>query len=113
MMAMNSSLASAPSAYPIDWNSISWKQVIVQVRKLQMRIAKAFREGKNSKAKSLQWILTHSFHAKLLAVKRVTQNRGSKTAGVDNVLWKTPTQKMQAVLSLKRRGYKTKPLKRI
>ena len=38
---------------------------------------------------------------------------GSKTPGMDNVLWKTSGQKMRAVLSLKRKGYQTKPLKRI
>jgi len=50
---------------------------------------------------------------KLLAVKRVVQNRGAKTPGIDNVVWKTSKQKMQAALALKRRGYKTKPLRRI
>jgi RNA-directed DNA polymerase len=78
-----------------------------------MRIAKAYREGKKSKVKALQWILTHSFSAKVLAVKRVVRNQGAKTPGVDNVVWNTSKQKMQAALSLKRRGYQTKPLKRI
>jgi len=63
--------------------------------------------------KALQWILTHSFAAKLLAVKRVVQNRGGKTPGVDGIVWNKPKKKMQAALSLKRRGYKAKPLKRI
>lgn len=78
-----------------------------------MRIAKATREGKHGKVKALQWILTHAFHAKLLAVKRVVLNPGSKTPGVDNILWKTENQKMQAALSLKRQSYQPKPLKRI
>lgn len=78
-----------------------------------MRIAKAVREGRHGKAKSLQWLLTHSFSAKLLAVKRVVQNAGGKTPGVDKIIWKTPQHKMQAALSLKRRGYKVKPLRRI
>ncbi|GAG86081.1 unnamed protein product, partial [marine sediment metagenome] len=41
------------------------------------------------------------------------KNRGSKTPGIDGVIWRTPKQKMNAALSLKRRGYKTKPLRRI
>ena len=97
----------------IEWNDIPWDHVTKTVRRLQMRIAKAYREGKHGKAKSLQWILTHSFYAKLLAVKRVTGNQGAKTPGIDNVAWQTPKQKMEAALSLKRRGYKTQPLKRI
>jgi RNA-directed DNA polymerase len=113
MTAMVLPIADAPSTTPLHWDTLNWSKAVAEVRKLQMRIAKAYREGKKSKAKALQWILTHSFSAKLLAVKRVTQNRGAKTPGVDNIVWKTPAQKMQAALSLKRRGYKTKPLKRI
>ncbi len=97
----------------IGWSGIPWNKVMKSVRRLQMRIAKAYREGKHGKAKSLQWILTHSFYAKLLAVKRVTENKGAKTPGVDKVVWRTPNQKMQAALSLKRRGYRTQPLRRI
>ncbi len=63
--------------------------------------------------KALQWLLTNSFTAKLLAVRRVTQSSGSKTPGVDGVLWRTPKQKTQAVQSLRRRGYKPQPLRRI
>lgn len=96
-----------------DWKAIDWPKVVVQVRRLQLRIAKAFREGKHNKVKALQWILTHSFSAKLMAVKRVTQNRGAKTPGVDGIVWRTPKQKMAAALSLKRRGYQTRPLKRV
>ncbi len=78
-----------------------------------MRIAKAVRENRYGKAKALQHLLSRSFYAKLLAVKRVTGNRGSKTAGVDGVTWTSPKQKMKAVLDLGKRGYKTLPLRRI
>lgn len=61
----------------------------------------------------MPWLLTHSLSAKLLAVRRVTQSSGAKTPGVDGVLWNTPKQKIQAVKSLQRRGYKTQPLRRI
>lgn len=84
-----------------------------QVKQLQRRIAKATREGKHRKVKSLQWLLTHSYCAKLLAVKRVTGNQGGKTAGIDKVIWRTTKQKIQASATLKRRGYKTLPLRRI
>jgi RNA-directed DNA polymerase len=47
--------------------------------------------------KALQWLLTHSFYAKALAVKRVTSNSGSRTAGMDKVLWKTPHAKFKAI----------------
>ena len=77
-----------------------------------MRIAKAIRAGKYGKAKALSWLLTHSRSAKLLAVKRVTENKGAKTPGVDNVRWRTDRQKYAAVQNLKRRGYRPLPLRR-
>jgi RNA-directed DNA polymerase len=113
MTTMNHLLDGAPSACEIDWDLICWDKVEKQVRRLQVRIAKAVREGRHGKAKALQWILSHSSSAKLIAVRRVTQNKGSKTAGVDNVIWTTPKQKMQAVEDIKQRGYQPLPLRRI
>jgi RNA-directed DNA polymerase len=83
------------------------------VNKLQARIVKAQKEGRYGRVKALQWTLTHSFYAKALAVKRVTSNNGSKTAGVDHVLWATSNAKFQAINCLKRRGYKPQPLRRV
>ncbi len=97
---------------PSEWDAIPWLEVKMKVERLQMRIAKATREGKHRRAASLQWILTHSYYAKLQAVKRVTTNKGKNTAGVDNVIWKTSAQKMAAVESLNRHGYKPLPLRR-
>ena len=88
------------------WDAIDWQTIEEQVRRLQMRIAKATREGRWGKVKSLQWLLTHSFAAKLLAVRRVTQNAGRNTAGVDGVVWKTAAQKHEAARSLQRRDYR-------
>jgi RNA-directed DNA polymerase len=95
------------------WKSINWKKYQVEVRKLQARIVKAQKEGKHGKVKSLQWILTHSFAAKALAVKRVTSNKGKHTSGVDNLQWSTSLSKLNAVQQLKRRGYNPLPLKRV
>lgn len=95
------------------WKSIEWDKVKAEVKRLQMRIAKAVREGKSNKAKSLQWILSHSYSTKLLAVRRVTSNKGAKTPGVDGEIWNTPARKMKGALSLTRRGYKALPLRRL
>lgn len=100
------SLTGAPSASELTWDVINWQCVSNEVKRLQMRIAKAVREKRYGKVKALQWLLTHSFTAKLLAVKRVTQNSGAKTPGIDGVLWKTPKQKIEAVELLQRRRYK-------
>lgn len=110
---MTLSLTGASSASKQTWESINWPHVNKEVKRMQMRIAKAVREKRYGKVKALQWLLTHSFSAKLLAVKRVTQNSGSHTPGVDGVLWRTSKQKRQEVDSLQRRGYQPQPLRRI
>lgn len=104
--------AGAPSAIK-HWKAINWRIVEDAVNRLQLRIAKAIKIGRFAKAKALQWLLTHSFYAKLLAVKRVTQNKGKRTPGVDGVIWKTDKQKLEAAHNLKRSGYKAQPLRRI
>jgi RNA-directed DNA polymerase len=103
----------APTGDVIKWHAIIWDAARRHVRRLQMRIAKAVKEGKPGKVKSLQWLLTHSFHAKLLAVKRVTSNQGKKTPGIDGILWRGNKAKVQAAISLKRHGYNPQPLRRI
>jgi RNA-directed DNA polymerase len=113
MTAMVTTPLTGAASSKANWDSIQWDPIKAEVRRLQMRIAKAIREGRHGKVKTLQWLLTHSFHAKLLAVKRVVQNHGGKTPGIDNVIWTTPQQKLKAAQSLKRRGYQTKPLRRI
>ena len=106
-------MTGAASDGKVDWHNIDWPQVHRTVRRLQMRIAKATREGRWGKVKALQWLLTHSLHGKMLAVKRVTENQGKRTPGVDGVTWSTPESKSKAVMSLKRRGYQPSPLKRV
>jgi RNA-directed DNA polymerase len=112
---MTAAIISLTGASPASatWDSINWKNTKAEVSRLQIRIAKAVSEGRHGKVKALQWLLTHSFHAKLLAVRRVVQNKGGKTSGVDKIIWKTPQQKMKAAHSLTRRGYQTQPLRRI
>ena len=80
---------------------------------VQSLIVKAQKEGRYGKVKSLQWTLTHSFYAKALAVKRVTENPGKRTSSVDHELWLTPKSKFDAISKLKRRGYQPQPLRRV
>jgi RNA-directed DNA polymerase len=80
---------------------------------VQKQIAKAEREARGGKVKRMQNLLTRSLAAKRLAVRRVTENQGAKTPGVDGETWSTPTAKALAVETLKEEGYKPKPLKRV
>ncbi len=110
---LEKSKVGAPPVGVASWQAINWSATHQSVRRLQDRIAKAVREKHWGKVRSLQRILTRSLPAKRLAVRRVTTNRGKNTPGIDNVLWNTPRRKMQAVESLKRRGYRPLPLRRI
>jgi RNA-directed DNA polymerase len=96
-----------------QWNSIDWKAIKFRVNRLQTRIAKATKDKKWNRAKRLMYLLTHSYSAKLLSVRIVTQNRGKRTAGIDGELWTTVSDKMQAALSLTDKNYRAHPLRRI
>jgi len=95
------------------WHQIPWSDAHQVVARLQTRIAKAAKAGEWRKVRSLQGLLTRSTSAKVLAVRRVTENRGRKTPGVDGQCWDTPDDKWQAVASLNNKGYKPRPLRRI
>ena len=107
------SLTGAPSHTGNEWHDINWRKVYQNVRRLQARIVKASQEGKWGKVKALQRLLTRSYSGKALAVRRVTENQGKKTAGVDGKTWSTPKAKAEAIQSLQQCGYRTQPLKRI
>ena len=105
---------SAPSREPQDWHAIDWSRVEQFVRTTQRRIAKATLEKDWRKVKALQRSLNHSFSARALAVRRVTENQGKRTAGVDRQLWDSPALKRAAIGRLKQqRGYRAKPLRRV
>ncbi|CAD5915843.1 putative reverse transcriptase [Planktothrix tepida] len=94
------------------WNSINWAKVQRVVFKLQKRIYQASLSGQNAKARKLQKLLVKSYYAKLLAIRRVTQdNQGKKTAGVDGIKSITPKQRLELAQNLSK-YQKAKPLRR-
>ncbi|MCP3175730.1 group II intron reverse transcriptase/maturase [Desulfuromonas sp. KJ2020] len=99
--------------FPEHWHAIDWYRVQRKVRGLQVRIAQATKEGQWRRVKQLQRLLVRSFAARALAVRRVTENRGKRTPGIDGELWSTPNSKWKAIERLKRTGYRPKPLRRI
>jgi len=103
----------AHSGPTFDWRGTNWSDCHRRVRSLQVRIVKAWQEGRRRKVKALQRLLVRSLSGKALAVRRVTENRGKRTAGVDRETWPTPQAKSKAVLSLSRRGYQPRPLRRV
>jgi RNA-directed DNA polymerase len=104
--------AGATLNQSLEWEAINWQTIEGNVRRLQARIVKAVQEGRWNKAKALQRLLTRSASGKLLAVRRVTENDGRKTPGVDKELWDTPQRKLTEAMSLTAPGYRPLPLLR-
>ena len=95
------------------WNRIPWKKIQRNVFKLQKRIYQASCRGDIRTVRALQRLLMHSWSAKLLAVRRITQdNQGKKTAGVDGVKSLTPTQRLTLAQTLTM-GDKAAPVRRV
>ena len=90
----------------LAWQSIRWDRVEYLVKSIQSRIVKAVRVKRWNKVKVLQGILRRSYAARLLAIRRVTENSGKRTAGIDKQLWDTPEAKFKAVDSLQSLGYR-------
>lgn len=107
------SSAGASSRSAQSWQTIDWSKAKRNVRRLQARIVKAVKANRWGKVKALQWLLTHSYSGKALAVRRVSENTGKRTAGVDGQRWHSPAQKAEAIGQLKRHGYRPKPLRRV
>jgi RNA-directed DNA polymerase len=120
VLPVNSRISITPQGEKLEnmqledqWNNIDWKKVEKHVNRLQARIAKAVKNGIWYLVKRLQHLLTHSFYAKLLAIRKVNQNRGKRTAGIDGETWSSPESKMKAALRLTDQKYVAKPLKRV
>ena len=97
-----------------EWNNINWAKIQRKVFKLQKRIFQAVKSGQKAKAKQLQKLLVKSYSAKLLAVRRVTQdNQGKNTAGIDGVKVTYPYQREKLAKELTSKGYKSKALLRV
>jgi RNA-directed DNA polymerase len=97
----------------VGWSGIKWRKVMKAVFKLQKRIYQASINGDKRKVRKLQKTLLRSHYAKLLAVRKVSQdNQGKVTAGVDGVKSLTPKQRFEMVGQLKLKD-KAKPVRRV
>jgi RNA-directed DNA polymerase len=84
-----------------DWQEIPWPQVERKLHKLQRRIYRASQRGDGKTVHALQRLLLRSWYAKLLAVRRVSQdNQGKKTPGIDGIACLEPAQRLDLAHSL-------------
>jgi RNA-directed DNA polymerase len=96
-----------------EWSALPWKKIERSVFKLQQRIYRASNRGDVKTIHKLQRLLLNSRAAKLLAVRKVTQdNQGKKTAGVDGVKSLTPSQRLTLSQNLKLND-KAQPVRRV
>jgi RNA-directed DNA polymerase len=78
-----------------EWQALPWRKLEQSVCKLQKRIFRASQRGERRTVHRLQRLLTRSWAARCLAVRKVTQdNRGKRTAGVDGVKHLPPAQRL-------------------
>ena len=113
-MIEESKISDSASIYMLTWSAIFSKyQPLMHVRRLQLRIVKAVKQKRWNRVKYLSRVLTNSFYAKLIAIQRVTSNKGKNTPGIDRKVWLTDNEKIQAVFNLQRKGYKPLSLRRI
>jgi RNA-directed DNA polymerase len=110
----NRALQASSGPAPAAWHRSNGARGYRRVRALQRRIVQAVPAGAWRKVKRRSSLVVHSLAARALAVKRVTENTGKKTAGVDGERWSTPAQKAAAVARIGRwRGDRPAPLKRL
>ena len=97
----------------VKWKQINWEQAETYINRLQIRIVKAVKENKWRLVKRLQYLITHSFYGKAVAVRRVISNKGKNTPGIDGIVWKTDKEKEEAIRTLETKGYRASALRRI
>jgi integrase len=107
-----------PSAQlSVAWERLPWKKLEVAVYRMQKRIFQASQRGDMKTVRKIQNLLMKSKAARLLAVRRVTQdNQGKKTAGVDGVKSVPPAERLilvEAIHPKRTNERKPKPLRRV
>src|SRR5258705_2246809 len=77
-------VVNGPEDLGFSWDTVRWRQVEAQVRRLRQRIFTATREGDLKRVRNLQKLMLRSFANTLVSVRRVTEiNAGRLTAGID------------------------------
>jgi RNA-directed DNA polymerase len=110
---MTARQTGAVSPRAVDWHAIHGHHAHTSGRRLQARIVQATQRGSGGKGHALQRLLTPAFAANVLAVKRVTDNQGTRPAGVEQIRWDTPEHNAMAVATLRQHGYRALPGRRV
>jgi len=88
-----------------QWRTVPWNKFDKQIRKIQERIYKASFRNDLKEVRALQKVLVGLPAAKLIAVRRISQdNRGKKTPGVDGIASLSTAQRVKMVKELELDG---------
>lgn len=97
----------------IPWEQIPWPKVEAVVFRLQTRIYQASRSNNMDKTRALQFRLVQNLHARLLAVRQVTQeNQRKKDPNIYKKLVASELQKIEMARGLQLNG-KATPIRQI
>lgn len=97
----------------VEWHQVNWRKLERRVFKLQKRIYRAAKRGEMKAVRRLQKTLLQSWDAKLIAVRKVTQDdQGHNIAGVDGVKSLSPEARIHLASQLKL-GQKAKSTRRV
>jgi RNA-directed DNA polymerase len=100
-----------------SWRKLPWRKFERHVYRIQKRIFRAEQRGNQRAVQRLQKLLMKSRAARLLAVRRVTQdNQGKKTAGVDGIKSVAPKQRLEMVEDIHPKNWKhlsPQPVRRV
>jgi RNA-directed DNA polymerase len=90
----------------VAWQDLPWKRIQRPVFRLQKRMSRATPHGQVSTGHKLQKLLRKSWDARLLAVRRITQDkRGKPTAGIDGRQSLPPPQRWRLATTRRLTGH--------
>src|SRR6266852_3359565 len=91
-------------------NGLPWKSLEQQVVRMQKQISQACQRGDRQAVHNLQQRLMESEAARLLAVRRVTEeNQGKDTAGVDGIKSLTPKERLAMASGIHPKNWNHQP----
>jgi RNA-directed DNA polymerase len=85
----------------LNWHEIPWDHCNHEVANLQEELVMALRNGSHKQVKEVQRKLVVGLSARCLAVRKVVTNSGSKTSGIDGILWESSTARTNAIEDLR------------
>src|SRR5258705_10170237 len=109
-------VVNGPEDLGFSWDTVRWRQVEAQVRRLRQRIFTATRDGDLKRVRSLQKLMLRSFANTLVSVRRVTEiNAGRLTAGIDRLTVSTSREKTELVTEIHHRDqpWQARPVRRV